>query len=87
MGRSFNLTDTAPTTELERAVYHGLPDEERFVWCPIRGYQIDVVVCARLQTDHRPRCRRVNCGNLDTETARTLKRARKAENRSAQDNA
>lgn len=77
-----HLKDTAPTTDLERAVYKGLPLDERFVWCPIREQQLDVVVCSRLQNDHRPRCRRVGCGNLDTEVAKTLRKAR----RRAEDN-
>jgi len=85
MGRSFNLKDTAPTTALEKAVYNGLPAEERFVWCPIREYRLDAVVCARLQKDYRRRCRRVNCGNLDSEAAKALHRARAAENRSGHD--
>lgn len=75
---TFNLKDTAKTTAEELAVYELL--EERVVWCPVRDYQLDVICCARLQNDRRRRCRRVGCVNLDTPTAKALRKARKAAN-------
>lgn len=77
---SFTLKDTAPTTEEEMAIHRQLERGETVVWCPIRDYQLDVVVCARLQNDRRRRCRRVGCVNLDTATAKALRKARKAAN-------
>ena len=78
---TFNLKDTAPTTTEEREVYALLEPCERTVWCPIRDYQLDAVVCARLQSDRRRRCRRVGCVNLDSPTAKALKKARKEANK------
>lgn len=78
---SFTLKDTAKTTPEEQAIHAELESSERVVWCPIRDYQLDVVVCARLQNDRRRRCKRVGCVNLDSSTAKALRKARKAANK------
>jgi hypothetical protein len=82
---TFNLKDTARTTTEEREVYALLEPCDRTVWCPIRDHQLDAVVCARLQNDRRRRCRRVHCVNLDSPSAKALRKARKmADKRSGQ---
>lgn len=70
------LQDTAPTTAAEKAVFREL--DTKHVWCPLRDYFIDKVVCARLQRDHRRKCFRINggCKHLDASWAEDLQQAR-----------
>lgn len=69
-----------PTTGAERELLDAMPREARILWCPRRECQIDVVVCARMQQDSRPRCQRARrghcCEQLDASWAEELHAAR-----------
>ena len=72
---------TEPTSPAERAFFRSMPLESRILWCPLRDYQIDAVVCSRMQQDNRRACRRASgghcCRYLDASWAEELQQARR----------
>lgn len=75
-------------TDAEKDVMRQLINEHgdgetdwKYVWCPLREQHIPILICSRMQSQHRiyKQCLRSGCRHVDADWAERLQKARKAD--------